>query len=324
MAGKSQPIRATREDVVACYRMFLGRAPEDEAVIAAHLAANPLVWNLIAHFYGSDEARRRRIDEGCAAISAQQDSRGVQAQASPADLALLTAHIRQVWSRYGREEAYYSVLTNPAFLSERLGGADIEDFYATGAAEADHFEAVCRRNGLEPDPAWSVLELGCGVGRVGESFARRFDAYAGADISAEHLALAGARFAAQGLANTRLISLEAFLDQPQAYDVFFSVIVLQHNPPPIMAMVLDRGLDLLRPGGVAYFQIPCHLYGYSYATDRYLAGEGRLEEMEIHALPQRQVFEMLARRGLTPIEVTPDDRIGPIGFSYTFLARKAG
>ena len=33
------------------------------------------------------------------------------------------------------------------------------------------------------------------------------------------------------------------------YDVFFSRIVLQHNPPPLMAAVLRSALAGLRPGG---------------------------------------------------------------------------
>ena len=316
------PHETTADDVVAAYRLILGREPENDDVIAAHLRTAPHLWDLINYFHRSTEAARRRVSEACTAISAEQDSRHVQRTASAAERALVVDHIREVWSRYGREEAFYSVLTHPAFLRERLGTADIETFYATGRLELERFELVCRRNLIEPDPAWRILELGCGVGRVGEAFAGRFAAYAGVDISAEHLAIAGQRFADRGLANTTLTLLEDFLSGESRADVFFSMIVLQHNPPPVIHELLDACLARVSPGGLAYFQVPCHLYDYSFSVADYLAGHGRREDMEIHALPQREVFALFDRHGFTPVEVTPDDRIGPIGFSYSFLARK--
>ena len=314
---------STAEDVIAAYQLFLGRAPENEDVIAAHVRREPDLWRLIEFFVQSPEAVRRRVSEACAAISAEQDSRRVRRDASSAERALVIDHIREVWSRYGREEAFYSVLTNPAFLRERLGTADIETFYATGRLEVERFELVCRRNLIEPDPSWRILELGCGVGRVGEAFAGRFAAYAGVDISAEHLAIAGQRFAGRGLANTTLTLLEDFLSGGGGADVFFSMIVLQHNPPPVIHDLLDACLARVSAGGLAYFQVPCHLYDYSFSVADYLAGHGRREDMEIHALPQREIFALFDRHGFSPVEVTPDDRIGPIGFSYSFLARKS-
>jgi SAM-dependent methyltransferase len=286
------------------------------------LGAYPRLWDLIAHVQDSEEAERQRINAACGAISARQDARGVDTIASPEELSMLTDHIREVWSRYGRDEAYFSVLTNPAYLRERLGVADIEAFYATGIEEAERLKAVCQRNLIEPDKTWSILELGCGVGRVGEAFAGQFSAYSGVDISAEHLAIARRRFVDKGLTNARLVLLEDFLSGLESFDLFFSMIVLQHNPPPIMDKLLDACLGKIRPGGLAYFQIPCHLYDYTFSVKGYLGGEGLSEDMEIHALSQREVFALLSRHGLTPIEVTPDDRIGPIGFSYTFLAQK--
>jgi len=315
-------LRARAEDVVACYRLFLGREPENEDVVAAHLYHAPRLWDMIGMFFTSPESVLRRISEASAAISDQQDTSDVEWRASAAELPLLIEHIRQVWSRYGREEAYYSVLTDPAYLMERLETTDIESFYATGLLEMERFEAVCRRNFIEPDPSWEIFELGCGVGRVGEAFASKFSAYIGVDISAEHIAIAQKRLAERGLANTTLALLDDFLSGDASTDVFFSMIVLQHNPPPIIHDLLDLCLARVRPKGLAYFQVPCHLYDYRFCVTDYLAGQGQSETMEIHALPQRDVFALLARHGLNPIEVTPDDRIGPIGFSYTFLARK--
>ena len=46
-------------------------------------------------------------------------------------------------------------------------------------------------------------------------------------------------------------------------DVIYSVIVLQHNPPPIMAIIVRQFMKGLNPGGVAYFQLPTYRAGLS-------------------------------------------------------------
>lgn len=315
---------ATLFDIEACYRTFLGRECEDPLTAAAHLSDAPSLWTLIARFQASPEARRQQIYAASRDIYQDQDTRGVELALDANQAAALTAQVEAVWSRYGREEAFFSVLTNPRYLSQALRDEHVEEFYATGEAEVERFLAICRRNDVEPKAAWSVLELGCGVARMGEAFAQRFSSYAGVDISAGHLAVARDRLSARRVGNTSLRRLSDFLAGDDGYDVFYSVIVLQHNPPPIIHKLLDIGLSRLNPGGYACFQVPCFLYDYRFETGRYLAEEGRAETMEMHALPQRCVFELLARHGLRPIEVAPDDRIGSIGVSYSFLARKAG
>lgn len=314
---------ASLDDVVQCYRHFLGREVDSLEAATGHLADGPELWALIRRFMKAPEKQLAQAFSASRYIQATQDARGIDLALSAAQHERLIAHVETVWRRYGRDDAYYSVLTHPAYRAERITTANIDHFYATGASELEEFRQLCRRNAVDPDPAWSVCELGCGVARVGTAFARDFASYLGVDISAEHLAVARARLDAEGAEGARLMLLPDFLQHQLDYDLFYSAIVLQHNPPPVMRHLLDAGLARLKPGGYAYFQLPCHLENYRFDVDSYLAGVGRKDEMEMHALPQHEVFALLARHGLTPLEVVPDGRIGPIGFSYAFFARKA-
>jgi SAM-dependent methyltransferase len=314
---------ASRRDVIACYHTFLGRPPESEAVVDHALADRPGLWAVIRRFSTCPEALRRQEQEAARRYSQEQDGRGIEFTASPAKMAQLTGHIEQVWSHYGRTDAYYSVLTHPAYLMERITGAGIDSFYATGAETVGQFERVRQRNDVAPDPSASILELGCGVGRLGEAFRRLYQTYIGVDISAEHLQIARERFRFRNLDHVQLYDLRKFLQGDTTYDIFYSFLVLQHNPPPIIYNLLDTCLGRLNAGGYAYFQAPCFLYDYSFSIDDYLAGRGRKDEMEMHALPQHLIFGLLRKHGLVPIEVTPDPHIGTIGFSYTFFAHKA-
>lgn len=55
-AASDAPARATREEVIAAYRLVLGREPENEAVIALYRQMDRPA--LLATFLGSEEARR--------------------------------------------------------------------------------------------------------------------------------------------------------------------------------------------------------------------------------------------------------------------------
>lgn len=316
-------VGATREDVVECYRHFLRREPESEEAVARHLAGEPTLWDLVRRFEAAPEARQAAVKAPSADMLAGYDPRGNRPAASRSDAVSLLEHVKSVWSRYGERDAYYSVLTESKYLAENLGDGDIDAFYATGQYDADLMLKSFERNDIAIDTAWEILDFGCGVGRIGEHLSRRFSKYAGVDISAGHLAIASRRFREHDVANASLVTLSNYLAHPFDIDILFSVIAFQHNPPPVMEMLLDVLLGRVRPGGYAYFQMPCHLYNYEFSVEDYLAGRGRLEVMEMHALPQDRVFALLARHGLRPIEVLPDPRIGDAGYSFTFFAEKA-
>ena len=109
----------------------------------------------------------------------------------------------------------------------------------------------------------------------------------------------------------------ADLDGLAGIDLFYSVISLQHSPPPIIREVLENAFGALRPGGCAFFQVPTYARDYSFdPADRIESGE-----MELHLLPQREILEMAHQAGLVVAESQPDWCVGRPGdwISTTFL-----
>jgi hypothetical protein len=101
------------------------------------------------------------------------------------------------------------------------------------------------------------------------------------------------------------------------------VIVLQHNPPPLIAHILRKLLDALRPGGVAFFQLPTYSRGYRFEVAKYLRSKARADSVEMHVLPQAEVFSIVASHSCEMLEVLPDSCVGdPDWISNTFLVRK--
>jgi hypothetical protein len=108
------------------------------------------------------------------------------------------------------------------------------------------------------------------------------------------------------------------------FELWFSRIVLQHNPPPIAAMILRRALGLLAPGGLAVFQVPTHAIGYRFRVAEYVNGLGQPGGIEMHVLPQPVVFDIVRDCACEPREVLEDFSAGPSGSwnSTTFVVRK--
>jgi len=110
-----------------------------------------------------------------------------------------------------------------------------------------------------------------------------------------------------------------------AYDVLYSRFVLQHNPPPVVALLLERRLAQLRPGGVAFLQLPTYKAGYRFRIDDYLR-QHNATDMEKHYFPQAALFDLVAAQGCRVLEIREDDSIGlsVIAVSNTLLPQKSG
>jgi hypothetical protein len=106
-----------------------------------------------------------------------------------------------------------------------------------------------------------------------------------------------------------------------SFDFLFCALVLQHNPPPLAAWILQTLLERLSPGGYLLIQLATYIEGYRFDLEQYLSESGG--GMEGHAVPQGTVFEIFGRAGVAPMEVCEDGFIGLSEYrSNTFFARK--
>src|ERR1051326_2112092 len=312
----------TRSEVEAAYRAILGRDPENEKAIEFHSRA-PSVEDLLRRFLSSEEFAKRRKP---VAQPLDWPPMEVETEVAPDQLRRMHEHVGAVWTKLGQNEPYWSVLTNPDFQAKSMAGNESR-FYESGRHSVHLFEAFANRAGLRLNREWTCFELGCGVGRITGWLAPRFSKVIAADISMSPLVIAKEALAKRGITNVDLLHLqkpEAFQQIP-SFDVFFSLIVLQHNPPPIMALILKAMLGSLNPGGIAFFQLPTYRKGYSFRVDRYLSSRGESSRMEMHVLPQQCVFEIIEESHCKVLEVREDGWTGmETGISNTFLVRKDG
>jgi len=314
----------SREEIHLAFQLFLGRAPENEAVINHLLAEAKNINDLREKLIIAPEFIQKLKIVPYPKISMQAPPMQVDLHTSGEQLQTIFQRIIAQWSALGNSEPYWSVLTNPGYLNENIE-ENKNSFYQSGKGELVNFFAALKRAKINPQSLSKCLELGCGVGRVTAALAAHYPSVIGVDVSPEHLRLADAYLHDQGLTNIELALLSDLQSLPELgkFDLFYSQIVLQHNPPPITKHLLEQLLNQLNPRGIAYFQIPTYKIGYTFNSSSYLSNQGK-PQMEMHYFPQDALFQIIQDANCKVLEMREDTAIGPSlsAISNTILLMK--
>jgi SAM-dependent methyltransferase len=199
-------------------------------------------------------------------------------------------HVRKTYEAYGETDPLFAVLSSQG---KRGGGWDPDEFFATGVREIDDVLGYLDERGITVARN-DALDFGCGPGRLSQALARHFDRVVGVDISssmvrtAEQYDRAGGRV--RYLVNT-VADLSCLEDA--SFDFVYSNITLQHMPTSAAASFVREFFRLLRPGGVAVFQIP--------DGPDFPAGSIRERLVEFWRGPVRRLSKRI--RGRPPVEI---------------------
>lgn len=160
--------------------------------------------------------------------------------------------MQRVYEKLGKEDPLWAVLTLDEYRHNRW---DVEEFFATGRREIGQVLGQLRELSV-PLARGSALDFGCGVGRLTQALCDVFDNVTGVDISATMVEKAAEfnRFPGKCryVVNTGP-QLAGF--GSASLDFVYTTIALQHSAPRYQAGYLREFLRLLRPGGVAVFQV---------------------------------------------------------------------
>jgi SAM-dependent methyltransferase len=173
------------------------------------------------------------------------------------------------------------VLTSEQFKSSRIKDTRSE-FYNSGLDNVATLFKTLERNGIDHTSLKTCLEYGCGLGRVTCWLAKRFERVIGYDISRAHLRLAKQYLDEIGIQNVSLqhISKPQEIRNLPKVDVVYSIIVLQHNPPPIIHVLIQELIRALNSVGIAFFQVPTYRLGYRFSLQEYMASDSVQDKNE--------------------------------------------
>ena len=157
--------------------------------------------------------------------------------------------MRRFWDEAAERDAFF-------YVDDRLryGDPDLEAFWAGGRTVVD---AVLDAVGAQLDPGQTVVEIGCGVGRLTRVLAEDGRRVVALDISERMIELAREH-------NAHLDGVEWIVGDGESLapvadasaDACFSHVVFQHVPDPRITLGYVREMGrVLRPGGWSAFQI---------------------------------------------------------------------
>jgi SAM-dependent methyltransferase len=167
--------------------------------------------------------------------------------------------LQRNWDEFGRRDPMWAVLTEFGLDG---GQWDEAAFFASGVAEISTLVATSQALGIELHRDGRALDFGCGVGRLTQALADVFAEAVGVDIAPSMLE-AAKRLNHKGDRVSFVLNdrPDLALFDDASFDCIYSKIVLQHIPPEATRRYLAEFVRILRPGGVATFQLPSHHVG---------------------------------------------------------------
>ncbi|WP_375584143.1 class I SAM-dependent methyltransferase [Cyclobacterium xiamenense] len=176
------------------------------------------------------------------------------------------------WKEWGKNDPYYGVLSEEKFRMKHLSERVLEEFFDTGAAFAEQSRnRIQKKFGLDIADG-SILDFGCGVGRLAIPFARMTGKEVwGLDISEDIIARAKAHARALAMDHLRFATYNGdSLEGIPEFDFVNSYIVFQHIEPRQGMHLLRELLDHTRTGGIFQVQVtyghclPKSVYAHFY------------------------------------------------------------
>jgi cyclopropane-fatty-acyl-phospholipid synthase len=148
---------------------------------------------------------------------------------------------------YDVSNAFYRLVLGPSMTYSCAVFHDPSD--SLEQAQANKYELICRKLGLEP--GMRLLDVGCGWGGMVLHAARSHGVEAvGVTISARQAELAEKRAVEAGLSDQVEFRLQDYRDIDDGpYDAISSIGMFEHVGEARLAEYFERLRDLLRPGG---------------------------------------------------------------------------
>lgn len=183
------------------------------------------------------------------------------------------------------------------------------------ARSADYFAAQLERL-VSIRPTDDIMEIGCGVGRVGAVLAPRCRTWTGADVSANMLAHTKRRLAAHS--NVRTVELSGYDLAPvasESLDLVYCTVVFMHISEWERFSYIEDARRVLRPGGRLYVDNVSLRTGYGwnfFQTSRAIPPAKRPPQIGQTSTPQE--FEVYFQKaGFTDIQVQELDDAWVVG-----------
>lgn len=228
------------------------------------------------------------------------------------------------WNIMGREHPWWSVITHSEYMTPTR--ATKNKFYMSGKKHVEKVLQNLNRSSFE-----TVLDFGCGLGRLAFNFASVSRKVYCVDQSSYHLKIAREQWLNRRLSTQGDINfVTSFTDilaavKGQKVDMVHSTLVLQHMVAPLQTIFMQQFCDVLKIGGRGWIQIPIKTSSDSCNMEKSMKQGG----MQMHWTSIKNIKYAFKTRGCDSIinfaqrKNQKDEYIGAAGTSVVVKFTKS-
>lgn len=266
----------------------------------------------------------------------------IQSKASP-ELKEVDLSTDNAWEEWGHRDPYYGVITSPKFRRKELTADAIAEFFESGSTHAEYVLGTIKTH---IDPLFcpvSIVDFGCGVGRVVIPFAKVGKKVVGVDVSASMLGEARKNCEYFGIKNVELLlSDDKLLALHEVYDLIHSFIVFQHIAPQRGRELFRILVSRLKVGGVAAIHVSyaksrlAEVYGFEADCPPSTTTKGKIwktvrttvpskndPEMQMNPYLLNELLFIMQNSGIQKFHVEFTDHGGELGVFLFFKKDRA-
>lgn len=220
--------------------------------------------------------------------------------------------IQQDWNDLAEIDPLWAIASIP---DKAFNNWDIEEFFDSGKEYIQEALTLCHNSGVSLKKG-TVLDFGCGVGRLTLALAEEFETCYGVDISPRMIELAN-QFNRFGERCKYILNLKSDLSlfEDDFFDFIYTAEVLQHLPVELTKKYIEEFIRTLKPDGVVVFQMP---------VQRLVKDEKKIYLSSLPKYHPRRVINKVQSTVIGPDPSARYYRLRYLGFSKKWIYNRFG
>jgi SAM-dependent methyltransferase len=165
------------------------------------------------------------------------------------------------WEKFGREDPYFSILTDDKYHSANLSEDLKKEFFNSGHKYVVNVFEIIKKHINPSFYPQRTMDFGCGTGRLIIPMSQFSTHVVGVDISVDMLREAQRVCSSRGITNVSFARSDDELSEliNQKFDFIHSIAVFQHIDVHRGERIIRNMLSHLNPGGVGAIGVAYHV-----------------------------------------------------------------
>ena len=227
------------------------------------------------------------------------------------------------WNTFGKNDPMWAILTDPAKKDNKWQPGE---FFETGINDIERVISYTKQRNLNINYN-KAIDFGCGVGRLTQALAMKFNEVIGIDIAPSMINSANYHNRFKERCKYVLNNKYDLSFIPSAdVDFIYTIITLQHMKPKFSKGFIQEFMRILKRGGLLIFQIPSHrknqLFEKEQKLDEIQSFDVDNPVMEMHGVFKDEVIKLLTECGGKIIHIEDDKSLGEDWESFKYCVQK--